>query len=138
MVWQRTALQHVASTHSPLVCHLFRTVFTREYSVTQGSELSHTLSITVSVLRRPSSLNNAVPLHSINVKLVLFSLKYLGRSFIYRVQANFSSSANSHVTAASSNLHLHTHILQIFFLMCPFPSPSSTGKMTVSRIHFIF
>lgn len=62
---------HVAFTHSPSVCHLFRTVFTRGYSTTQGRELSHTLTITNSVLTRLSSLINAAPLHSTNVKLVL-------------------------------------------------------------------
>lgn len=89
------------------------------------------------VITRLSSLSNAVLPRSINIKVVLFSLKYLGKSFIYRVQSNPSSSASRHITSVFWHSHLNTHILQTVFLMHPFPFPSPTAKWQEDELQFL-
>lgn len=86
----------------------------KEYSITHGNELSHTLKIMIAVLTKLSLLRNAVPLHSNNIKLVLFSLKYLGRRYLFR--ENKQIPAHQLIeTSASLAICEYTPVLFKFF-----------------------
>lgn len=111
----------------------------KEYSITQGNEPSHTLKIMTVVLTKLSLLKNAVLLHRNNAKLVLFSLKYLGRSSLQTEQANSSSSGTRNVSSISQFALTHPYSSN-FFPNVSLPPPPPADKMTDhqnNKLHFL-